>query len=109
MGANARQNALEAATEFLDQEFQDNTKAAIFSLGLRMTVICGFTNDRAALASAVRLALNGSAAELAAASANVQNEIDYSLTGGPGGVSLSILDGWEWPEDGRRRPRKGGK
>jgi hypothetical protein len=109
MGANARQNALEAATEFLDQEFQDNTKAAIFSLGLRMTVICGFTNDRAALASAVRLALNGSAAELAAASANLLNETDYSLTGGPGGVSLGILNGWGGRKTAAARPRKGGK
>ena len=59
-----------------------------------MNVISGLTNDRAALASAVRPALNGSAAELAAASANVLNEID-SLIGGPGGVSFSILNGWE--------------
>ena len=54
-----------------------------------MNVIHGFTNDRAALASAVRLALNGTGAELAAASANVLNETDYTFTGGPGGVSLN--------------------
>ena len=89
MGADSRQNAMEAATEFLDQEFQDNTEAAIFSLNLRINVIHGFTNQRAALGSAVRLALNGSAAELASASANVLNETDYTLTGGPGGVSLN--------------------
>jgi VWFA-related protein len=89
MGADSRQNALEAATEFLDQEFQDNTEAAIFSLDLHINVIHGFTNHRVALASAVRLALNGSAAELAAASANVLNETDYTLTGGPGGVFLN--------------------
>ena len=89
MGADSRRNALQAATDFLDQEFQDNTEAAIFSLDLRINVIHGFTNDRAALTSAVRLALNGNAVELAAASANVLNETDYTLTGGPGGVSLN--------------------
>jgi VWFA-related protein len=89
MGADSKQNALEAATEFLDQEFQDNTEATIFNLDLHINVIHGFTNHRTALASAVRLALNGTAAELAAASANVLNETDYTLTGGPGGVSLN--------------------
>ena len=106
MGADSRQNALEAAIGFLDQEREDNTKAAIFSLDFRMNVTCGFTNDRAALGSAVRPALNGSAAELATPSANVLSETDYSITSGPGGVSLNILDGWEWPEDGRRPASK---
>jgi VWFA-related protein len=89
MGAESRQNALEAATDFLDQEFQDNTRAAIFQLNLRVNVIHGFTNDHAALISAVRLALNGTATELAAASANVLNETDYTLTGSESGVSLN--------------------
>jgi VWFA-related protein len=89
MGADSRQNAQEAATEFLDQEFQSDTDAAIFSLDLRINVIHGFTSDRTALASAVRVALNGSPADLAAASANVLNETDYTLTGGPGGISLN--------------------
>ncbi len=88
MGADSRRNALEAATEFLDLEFQNSTEAAIFSLDLRINVLHGFTSDRTALASAVRLALKGNAAELAAASANVLNETDYTLTGGPGGVTL---------------------
>jgi VWFA-related protein len=89
MSADSRKNALEAATDFLDQEFQGDTRAAIFRLNFRLNVIHGFTKDRAALASAVRLALNGTGAELAAASANVLNETDYTLTGGPSGVSLN--------------------
>lgn len=89
MSAASRQNALEAATEFLSQEFQDNTRAAIFRLNGRVNVIHGFTNDRDALASAVRLAVNGSAPELAAASTNVLNETDYTLTGSRGGLSLN--------------------
>lgn len=89
MSAASRQNALEAATEFLSQDFEDNTRAAIFRLNGRVNVIHGFTHDHQALASAVSLAVNGSAPELAAATANVLNETDYTLTGGPGGVSLN--------------------
>jgi len=89
MGASSRQNALEAATDFLNQGLQENTRAAIFSLNLRVNVIHGFTSDRAALTSAVRLALNGTAAELASASANVLNETDYTLTGSERGISLN--------------------
>jgi len=59
MGADSRQNALIAATDFLDQEFQDNTRAAIFRVNLRLNAIHGFTNNRAALAAAVRAALTG--------------------------------------------------
>lgn len=89
MSAASRRNAVEAATEFLSLEFQQNTRAAIFRLNARVNVIHGFTNDRDALASAVRLAVNGTPPELAAASTNVLNETDYTLTGGRGGVSLN--------------------
>jgi VWFA-related protein len=89
IGADSRQNALHAATDFLEQEFQDNTQAAIFRLNLRLNAIHGFTNDRAALTAAVRRALNGNAVELAVASANVLNETDYTITGGQGGVSIN--------------------
>jgi VWFA-related protein len=89
MSAASRRNALEAATEFLNQEFQENTRAAIFRLNSRINVIHGFTTDRSALASAVRVAVNGTPPELAAASANVLNETDYTLTGSQGGVSLN--------------------
>jgi VWFA-related protein len=89
IGADSRQNALNAATDFLEQQFQDNTQAAIFRLNLRLNAIHGFTNDRAALTAAVRRALNGNAVELATASANVLNETDYTITGGQGGVSIN--------------------
>ena len=89
MGADSRQNALNAATDFLEREFQDNTQAAIFRLNLRLNAIHGFTNNRAALAAAVRTALNGNAVELAAASSNVLNETNYTITGDQGGVSIN--------------------
>ena len=89
IGADSRQNALNAATDFLEQEFQDNTQAAIFQLNLRLNAIHGFTSDRAALTAAVRKALNGNAVELAAASANVLSETDYTVTGGQGGASIN--------------------
>jgi VWFA-related protein len=57
MGADNRQNAIRAATDFLEQEFQDNTQAAIFRLTLRLKPIHGFTRDRAELAAAVRAAV----------------------------------------------------
>ena len=43
----------------------------------------------AALMAAVRKALNGNAVELAAASANVLSETDYTITAGQGGVSIN--------------------
>ena len=89
IGADSRKNALSAATDFLDQEFQDNTYAAIFRLNLRLNAIHGFSNDRAALKESVRRALSGSATELAADSANVLNQTDYSVSGGPGGIAVS--------------------
>ena len=89
MGADSRKNALDAATDFLEQEFQDNTQAAIFRLNLRLSAIHGFTNDRVALAAAVHAALTGNAVELAAAKGNVLNETNYSIVGGEGGISIT--------------------
>jgi VWFA-related protein len=89
MGAGSRANAIEAATDFLNQEFQENTKAAIFRLNFRVNVLRGFTDDRNALASAVRLAVNGTEQDLASASANVLNQTDYTLTGGRSGITLN--------------------
>jgi VWFA-related protein len=89
MGADNRQNAIRAATDFLEQEFQDNTQAAIFRLTLRLKPIHGFTRDRAELAAAVRAAVNGDGLELATASGNVLNETNYSITGGPAGISIA--------------------
>jgi VWFA-related protein len=89
MGAGSRQNAIRAATDFLEQEFQDNTQAAIFRLNLRLNAIHGFTHDRAELAAAVRAALDGTGMELAGATGNVLNETTYSISGGPTGVSVA--------------------
>ena len=88
LSAGSRQNALNAATDFLEQEFQDNTQAAIFQLNLRLNAIHGFTSDRAALTAAVRAALNGNAVELAVTSANILNDTNYVITGGQGGISI---------------------
>jgi VWFA-related protein len=89
MGPDSRQNALNAATDFLDQEFQDNTEAAVFHVNLRLNAIHGFTNDRAALAAAVRSALNGNGVDLAASPGNVLNETNYTISGGQSGVTVN--------------------
>jgi VWFA-related protein len=88
MGPDSRQNAIAAAKEFLDQEFQEATFAAVFSLGLRLNAIHSFTNDRTALAQAVKQAVNGTSAQLASASAGVLNQTTYTTSGGQGGVSI---------------------
>ena len=56
---DSRKNALEAATDFLNQEFQPNTYAAIFGLNLRLSAAQGFTNDRMALMRAVNKVIRG--------------------------------------------------
>jgi VWFA-related protein len=89
IGPDWRAKALEIAADFLDQEFQDNTYASVFALNLRLNPIVHFTNDRAALASAARMAITGNALELANASANVLNNTTYSVTGGRTGITLT--------------------
>jgi VWFA-related protein len=89
MGPNSRKNAMEAARDFLEQEFQANTYAAIFVLNLRLNAVQGFTNDRTVLELAVRRAVEGSTMDLARATANVLNQSTYSIAGGVGGVSVN--------------------
>jgi VWFA-related protein len=89
IGPDSRKNAEEAAMDFLRQQFEENTYAAVFGLNLRMNALQGFTNDRAALARAVHLAVTGNSQELAQASASVLNETNYLITGGPTGISLT--------------------
>jgi VWFA-related protein len=89
MGPDSRINAILAATDFLEQEFQTNTYAAVFSIGMRINAVHGFTNDRAALTKAVRQAVSGTPMELANASAGVLNETTFSTTAGPGGISTT--------------------
>jgi VWFA-related protein len=89
IGPDSRKNALEAAADFIEQEFQTNTYAAIFGLNLRLNAVQGFTNDRAALREAVRRAVTGNAMELASASAGVLNQTDFVTTAGPGGISTT--------------------
>ncbi|MGA7408992.1 MAG: VWA domain-containing protein [Bryobacteraceae bacterium] len=89
IGPDSRKNAEEAATDFLSQQFAENTYAAVFGLNLRLNAVQGFTNDRAALARAVHLAVTGNSQELAQASASVLNETNYLITGGPTGITLT--------------------
>ena len=89
IGPDSRKNAIEAATDFLTQQFQENTYAAIFGLNLRMNAVQGFTNDRARLGAAVHLAVTGNPQELASASASVLNQTNYLIVGGQGGVSIT--------------------
>jgi VWFA-related protein len=101
IGADSRKNALDAAMDFLDQEFQDNTYAAIFRMNLRLNAIHGFSNDRVGLKESVRRALNGNATELASASANVLNQTDYTVSGGQGGIAVnSGIDLTQTPDFG---------
>ena len=88
IGPDSRKNAEEAATDFLSQQFQENTYAAVFGLNLRMNAVQGFTNDRATLAKAVHFAVIGNTQELAIASANVLNQTNYAIVGDQGGVSI---------------------
>ncbi len=89
IGPDSRKNAEEAAMDFLSQQFQENTYAAIFGLNLRVNAVQGFTNDRAALARAVHLAVTGNSQELAAASANVLNQTNYLISGSEAGITLT--------------------
>ena len=92
MGPDSRKNAMEAANDFLNQEFQADTFAAIFGLNLRLNAVQGFTNDRAVLSKAVRQAVEGSSMDLARATANVLNQTTYSITGSQGGVSVGATN-----------------
>lgn len=89
MGPDSRKNAMEAANDFLNQQFQANTFAAVFSMTLRLNAVQGFTNDRAVLSQAVRRAVEGSSMELARATADVLNQTTYSITSGPAGVAVA--------------------
>ena len=92
MGPDSRKNAMEAANDFLNQQFQTNTYAAVFSLTLRLNAVQGFTNDRAVLALAVRRAVEGDSQELARATASLLNQTTYSITSGPTGVSVGTTN-----------------
>jgi VWFA-related protein len=89
IGPDSRKNALAAAADFISQEFQDNTYAAIFGLNLRLNALQGFTNDRAVLQAAVQKAVSGNSMELASASAGVLNQTTYSITGSSTGITLT--------------------
>jgi len=89
IGPDSRKNALEAANDFLNQEFADNTYAAIFGLNSRLNAVQGFTNDRAALRRAVNVAVTGNSMELASATASVLNQTNYTITGGQTGISIT--------------------
>lgn len=89
MGPDSRKNAMEAANDFFNQQFQANTYAAVFSLTLRLNAVQGFTNDRAVLALAVRRAVEGNSVELARATANVLNQTTYSIESGRTGVNIT--------------------
>ncbi len=89
IGPDSRKNALAAAADFLAQEFQDNTYAAVFGLNLRLNALQGFTNDRAVLQAAVRKAVTGNSMDLANASAGVLNQTTFAITGDRTGISLT--------------------
>ncbi len=89
MGPDSRHNAIEAATDFLNQKFQGDTYTAVFRLGLRLNLVQEFSNDRATLTKAVLRAVNSTSTQLASASAGILNETTYSTGDGRGGISIT--------------------
>jgi VWFA-related protein len=89
LGANTRKNAMNAAHEFLRQEFQMRTYAAVFTLRDRLDVVGTFTNDKQKLADAVRVAVSASPSELANLTAGVLNQTVYNTSGGRGGITTT--------------------
>lgn len=89
LGSDSRKNALDAANAFLSQQFWPGTYVSILGLGTRLGVLHGFSNNPAELKAAIRKGASVNNNELAKSSANVRNQSNYSVTGGPGGVSVS--------------------
>lgn len=89
LGAGSRMNAMDAANEFLRQEFQLHTYAAVFTLRDRLDAVSTFTNDKQRLASAVKRAVSASPSELVNLTTGVLNQTVYSTGGGPGGITTT--------------------
>jgi len=89
LGADSRKNAMYAANEFLRQEFQLQTYAAVFTLRDRLDIVSTFTNDKQQLANAVKAAVSASPSELVNLTTGVLNQTVYSTTSGPGGITVT--------------------
>lgn len=86
-----RKTALNAAAEFLRQQFQVNTYAAIFSLRTRLDVVTTFTTDKQRLEEDAKFAATASPATLIDRTANVLNQTVYQTSGGRGGITTTSL------------------
>jgi VWFA-related protein len=85
----SRKYARDAALEFLKHELRSNTYVAIFSLDNALYRLQDFSNDRTLLTSAVERAALSNYSSLTAGKGKVANNLDYQVTTGTGGVSVS--------------------
>jgi VWFA-related protein len=85
----SRKYARDAALEFLHHELRSNTYVAIFSLDNGLYRLQDFSNDRTLLASAVERAALSNYSSLTAGKGRVANNLDYQITTGTTGVSVT--------------------
>ncbi len=86
---DSRKYARDAALEFLRHELRSNTYVAIFSLDNGLYRLQDFSNDRTLLARAVERAALSNYSSLTAGKGKVANNLDYQVTTGTGGVSVT--------------------
>ncbi len=85
---DSRKYAHDAVRAFLNQELRPATYIAIFTLNYQMDVLQSFTHDRTLLLTAADRASVGNYSSLSRDNATVMNQADYSVAGGPGGISI---------------------
>lgn len=85
----SRLYARNAIKAFLNQELRSNLYVSIFEMDYRMSMVQNFTNNRAALLHATDNAAMGAYSSLSADNGKILNQADYSVGGGPGGISLN--------------------
>lgn len=86
---DSRKYARDAALEFLRHELHTNTYVAIFSLDNGLYRLQDFSNDRTLLTSAVERAALANYSSLTGGKGKVANNLDYQVTTGTSGVSVS--------------------
>jgi VWFA-related protein len=87
----SRKYARDAAIEFLKHELNSNTYVAIFSMNNGLYRLQNFTSNRTLLSSAVERASLSSYSSLTVDNSKVENTLDYQVTTGTGGVSVTSI------------------
>ena len=99
LSPESREYARTAALEFLKHELRSNTYVAIFSLSNGLYRLQNFSNDRNLLASAVERAALTNYSNLAASNAKLDNQLDYQMNSGVGGIFVtSTIDPTKTPD-----------